>query len=224
MVDFFTEMVYTTRIMGRVCATMLHRGRIARDREIKAVRELGREDLDVLRPPRPEGTIARLRDSHHQVARLFAMGYKATRVAELSGYSINRVMQLERVPAVKELIATYRTNIVDEEYTKVIRDKAMLEAENDFKAERQLSERLDIADEEGEPLPVRDLVSIARKKDRSTNIQVNIGDFAEQLDRAKKESMRVIEATSVQSSFGNNPATDPPRRSPVAQTPRRKFA
>lgn len=210
--------------MGEVGCAMLHRGKIARDREIKAVRELDRNDLEVLRPPRPEGTIARLRDSHHQVARLFAMGFKATRVAELSGYSINRVMQLERVPAVKELISSYRVNIVDEEYTKVIRDKAMLEAENDFKAERQLSERLDIADEEGEPLPVRDLVSIARKKDRSTNIQVNIGDFAEQLDRAKKASMKVIESTPVQPKTPLPNQNLPPRRNEVGQAPRRRLA
>jgi hypothetical protein len=203
---------------------MLHRGRIARNREIVAVRELVREDLEVLRPPRPAPAVERFRDSHHWVARLLAAGLSVTEVAAQTGYSMNRIMQLKQVPAFQNLLADYR-KLADDGYKGVIVDYVTLKMSNRLKAERQLSEKLDQSDEEGELLPTRELISISREQDRNTNIQVNIGDFAEQLDRAKRESTRVIEATPVQPKSLRSPSPPPPRRNDtVGQVPRRKFA
>lgn len=201
---------------------MLHRGRMARDREIKAVRELGREDLEVLRPPRPAPVVERFRDSHHWVARLLVAGHTVTEVAAMTGYSMNRIMQLKQVPAFQNLMGDYR-KLTDDGYKGVIIDYFTLKMSNRMKAERQLSEKLDKADEEEELLSVRELVSISREQDRNTNIQVNIGDFATQLDRSIRESRKVIEATSVQPSAHPQVRTSP-QRNQVGQTPRRKFA
>ena len=199
---------------------MLHRGKIARDREVKAVRELVREDLEVLRPPRPAPTIERFRDSHHWVARLLAAGKTVTEVAADTGYSMNRVMQLKQVPAFQNLVAEYR-KVVDDEYKGVILDYFSLKLANRLKAERQISEKLDKSDEENELLPTRELIAISREQDRSTNIQVNVGDFAQQLDRAMLRSSKVIESTSAQPRLS---ITTTPRRNEVGQTPRRRFA
>lgn len=177
---------------------MLHRGRIARDREVRAVRELSRDDLEVLRPPRPPPQIVQLRDSHHWVAKLLVAGMSVTEVAQATGYSMNRVMQLKQVPAFQQLMASYR-NLTDEDYRNIIKDYLQIKASNKLKAERMIADKLDKADEEGDLPPTRELISISREQDRSTNIQVNVGDFATQLDRASRESKKVIDATPVPS-------------------------
>ena len=191
---------------------MLHRGKIARDREVVAVRELEREDLEVLRPNRPPPVVERFRDSHHMVARFYAFGKKATEIAELTGYSLSRVIQLYQVPAFQNLISEYKKNVVDEEYRKLLQDYNALVTTNQFKAERQIGDKLDKSDEEGELLPTRDLISISRKQDRSTNIQVNVGDFATQLDRANKESTKVIQAITPQALPLGPPMVSPRRK------------
>jgi hypothetical protein len=173
---------------------MLHRGRIARERGVVSVRELNREDLEVLRPARPAPVVAKFRDTHHWVARHLAAGLTVTEVANATGYSMNRVMQLKQVPAFQELVASYRS-LVDDGYKGVVIDYATLKLANRMKAERQLSEKLDESDENGELLSTRELISISRETDRNTNIQVNIGDFATQLDRASTRSNKVLEAT-----------------------------
>src|SRR5262245_2143560 len=175
----------------------LHRGRIARDREVKAIMDLVREDLEVLKPPRPAPVVQRFRDSHHRVARLLAFGMTVTQVAEATGYSINRICQLKQVPAFQDLTASYRKGVVDDEYRKVVKEYYDLVAENKLKAERMVGDRLDIAEEEGELPPMRDLISISRREDRTTNIQMNFGDFGQQLERAMTQSNKVIDATPV---------------------------
>jgi len=214
--------MYTERVRSEKWVVALHRGKIARDREIKAVRVLGREDLEVLKVSRPPPTVARFRDSHHRVARLLAFGMTVTEVAQATGYSMNRVMQLKQVPAFQQLTADYREGVVDEEYRKMVKDYNELVAEDQLKAERQIADRLDAADEEEEPLPLRDLISISRRQDRNTNIQVNIGDFATQLDRAQRESNKVI-ASSAQPRI-TNAQPNPQLQAEVGQAPRRKLA
>src|SRR5262245_20868165 len=182
----------------------LHRGRIARDREVKAIMDLVREDLEVLKPPRPAPVVQRFRDSHHRVARLLAFGMTVTQVAEATGYSINRICQLKQVPAFQDLTASYRKGVVDDEYRKVVKEYYDLVAENKLKAERMVGDRLDIAEEEGELPPMRDLISISRRDDHSTNIQMNFGDFGQQLERAMSESTKIIDATPVRQQTSSN--------------------
>ena len=174
---------------------MLHRGKIARDREIKEIRVLDREDLEVLKAARPAPKIATFRDAHHWVARYLASGMTVTEVAQATGYSITRVMQLKQVPAFQNLVSDYR-KLADDGYKGVIIDYVTLKMSNKMKAERMIAEKLDKSDEEEELLSVRELISISREQDRSTNIQVNVGDFAQQLDGAISRSSKVINSSA----------------------------
>lgn len=163
------------------------------------MRELTPEDLGTLvgkRPPQGP-VVQRLRDSHHRVARLFASGMKATQVAHESGYSINRVVSLSNDPAFQELIAQYRDDVT-QAFRQGIDEYARVATENMLKAERQIADKLDEADAEGELLPVRDLIAISRDAadrfgygKRATQVNLNV-DFAAQLDRAIKRSREPI--------------------------------
>ena len=141
-----------------------------------------------------------IRDSHHRVARAFAAGLKLWEVAEVTGYSISRLSILRSDPAIEELIAGYRAQVT-EEWREEQDALASLAVANMRKAERQLADRLDAADEEGETLPVRELVAIASdrmdrfgysKKTVNTNINV---DFAAKLEAAiaRTREVRKIE-------------------------------
>ena len=75
------------------------------------------------------------------------------------------------------------------------------------KAERQISDRLDEADETGESLPIRDLVAVSRdaadrlglgKKSTVTNLNV---DFAAKLEAAIGRSAKIIELSSSEVSI-----------------------
>jgi hypothetical protein len=198
VVDFFKRVWYNAWVRWE--KPVLHRGKIARDREVKGVRELVREDLEVLRPTRPAQAVANMRDAHHWVAKYIAAGMTMAEVAEASGYSLNRIWQLKQVPAFQNLVLDYR-KLNDEGYKDVIVDYLSLKTKNKLKAERQLSEHLDKSDEEGELLPVRSLISISREQDRNTNIQVNVGDFATQLDGAIKRSSKFLEPPKTEVSF-----------------------
>lgn len=178
------------------------RGKIKPTREIESIRSITREDLPRLLGPRDKSQSMpkRLRDSHHTVARLLAMGHSAKLVAEMTGYSHNRVSQLASSPAMIELVATYRAKI-DEIWDENIDAYAALAVRNMIAAERQLADKLDAADEEGELLPTRELIAISRDAadrfgygKRQTNVNVN-ADFASMLEKAIARSGKQIEGT-----------------------------
>ncbi len=52
--------------------------------------------------------IARLRDSHHAVARLLARGVLETEISHITGYALSRIASLKRDPLFAELIEAYR--------------------------------------------------------------------------------------------------------------------
>jgi hypothetical protein len=52
--------------------------------------------------------IARLKQTHHNIARLLADGSKAVEVSAITGYSQSRISILQRDPAFAELVAYYR--------------------------------------------------------------------------------------------------------------------
>jgi hypothetical protein len=53
---------------------------------------------------------ARLRDSHHAVARLVALGQAPAEISIQTGYSVARLYTLARDPAFKDLVAFYRND------------------------------------------------------------------------------------------------------------------
>lgn len=192
---------------------------------ITHVRELTPHDLNTFRQGR-DPPIRRYRDSHHQMARLFAMGLRVSEVAAEMGYSISRVSVHYNSPIFKELVAQY--SAVNDEITRdSIKAYNDLILSNGMKAERKIADKLD--DDENDELSIRELLSIARdaadrvglsKRSIQTNVSV---DFASMLDKALDRTARtrssgdlklkVIEATALPVS--SSPSTE----QPVAPSP-----
>lgn len=175
----------------------LRKGRIAKTKEVLSVRAIQREDLPRLLKPRDKtGTLpAKLRESHHTVARFLATGSDHQTISALTGYSLNRIGQLAQSPAMQELIALYRSKL-DQTWLDSVDAFYDLATRNMIKAERMLADKLEEAEETGETLPTRDLIAISRDAadrfgygKRSTQTNVNV-DFAAELERriARREN------------------------------------
>ena len=179
---------------------MIRKGAVPKARPVLEIRDLTRADMAEVAKPRALNVVQRFRDPHHRVARFFALGLRTKEVAEKTGYSYGRVTGLFADPAFQELIASYR-NTVDEAFKEEADDFITMATSNMIKAQRQIAEKLDKADEDGELLPVRELVAIsADAADRvgygkkQTNLNVNV-DFAAQLERAIARSGKTIDVT-----------------------------
>lgn len=192
------------------------RGRIAKVLKIKGVRSLDRKDLDRLTQPRANHGVSRFRDSHHRVARLYATGLRHAEVMEATGYSYQRLLTLHGSPAMQELIARYREKVNDE-WAKEVDAFYSLATRNMLAAERQLSDRIDEADELGETLPVRELIAISSDRadrfgypKKAQNLNINV-DFAAQLERAIQRSGKQIDgqARVVAPSLNEDPRPRP---------------
>lgn len=87
---------------------------MALDLEIAgAVRELTAGEASSTARPRE---LTRLRDSHHQVAKLIAAGLRTQDVSRMTGYSISRLSWLQsQDPSFKELVEFYRQDRRDVE-------------------------------------------------------------------------------------------------------------
>lgn len=201
------------------------RGIIRKDWKIE-VRDLTKDDLLVLAQPRAKpGAAKRFRDPHHKLAKLLAWGMRMRDAAAKSGYSVTRAAQLNEDPAFRELVANYAKDIT-EKWEDSVDDFVEFATGNMIKAERQISDRLDKADEDDELLPVRDLIAISRDAadrlgfgKRQTNVNVNV-DFAAQLEqrmkRAKTLEIARVEASPPLQSAGDrvtSASLDPPQLS-----------
>ncbi len=181
----------------------LRRGKLVHDNPLTlgAPRVLSRDDLSLLKEKRPtKPVIQRLRDPHHRLARFIAMGHNNTVAAQLSGYSINRVAMFLQDPAFQQLVSEYR-GLVNESFKEQVDEYMSLSVGNMIKAERQIAEHFEVADESGELLPLSKLDTISQgRMDRfgygkkQTNLNVNV-DFAAQLEKARQRSGRVIDAS-----------------------------
>lgn len=163
---------------------------------VKSVRALESGDLEALREPAQRPTVLKIRDAHHNVARLLALGLTQIEVAAKVGYSIGRVNQLAADPSIQELVASYR-EMVDESYVDEVDFIMQGLTANVSKAVRQTGERLDAADEDGAQLSIRELMSIASDGcdrvgygKRSMNVNINM-DFAAKLELAIARSKEV---------------------------------
>lgn len=181
----------------------MQRQPVAEPKFVTEVRDLTREDLGTLREARASTALAfpaKLRDSHHRIARLVAAGIRQKDIAERTGYAPNRISIICQSPAMQELIARYREKI-DDAFVDSIDAYYETATNNMLAAERQIADRLDEADAEGETLPMRDLIAISRDAadrfgygKKATNVNVNI-DFAAQLERAIQRSGKTIDVS-----------------------------
>jgi hypothetical protein len=78
--------------------------------ETDFVRDLTETDLELLGVEKGvvPTEIKKLRDSHHQVARLLATGFKPGQVSIITGYSGSRISILQGSPMFQELLEFYR--------------------------------------------------------------------------------------------------------------------
>src|SRR5512146_119446 len=169
-------------------------------------RPLVAQDLERLREPRyVASTPQTLRDSHHMIARLAAMGLRKFQIAERTGYSYVRVQALLESPAMDELVAKYRAK-VDEEFVEGADAYFSLATQNMLAAERHIADAIAEADEKGELIPIRTALAISRdaadrfgygKKTQNLNINV---DFAAQLEKAIARSGKTIEANRLEAA------------------------
>lgn len=165
--------------------------------KITGVRSLVESDLEYLRQKSVTTTrVQSLRDSHHNVARLIASGLKLYEVAEATGYSYQRIWVLSKDPSVVELIAHYRDQATALWRENIDHMQAMA-VKNMIAAERQLSDKLDAADEAGELLPTRELLAITSDRmdrfgygKKNMNLNVNV-DFAAKLEAAIARTKKV---------------------------------
>jgi len=118
------------------------KGRMVSPLEVEVLDAIDVSDL-VERAASPISTseapsIAKLRQIHHEIARLLASGLNETEVAASTGYSISRVSILKQDPSFKELLAYYSQKS-EEAFIDVRKRLAMLGTD----AVAELQDRLD---------------------------------------------------------------------------------
>lgn len=195
---------------------MLGRGRPPKRPNVTEVKELTEEEVAALPEQGKVNNVVRIRDSHHAVAKLFAMGLRPKEVAEISGYSLSRISMLRRSPMMDNLINEYRNlettewlEARDEYYDTITRGRVM--------AARLTVDKL--AEMEPEDISFRELIMIHSDfadrtgyPKRQLAINVNV-DFAAKLDRAversKAQKLKAIEQIIPEPT---KPTTEPFRR------------
>lgn len=174
----------------------LTRQRIAPKPTILEARPLNRADLARLPQPRQEnGVVAKLRSHHHRIARLDASGLRPNEICELAGISNMRLYTLRKSPAYEELVAQYR-NTVNAAFERAQDEFQSVAVSNMIRAERQIEDHFDEAEEAGELIPLKTLLAVsADRADRfgypkgSVVAKINVGN---QLERAMQRSGRTI--------------------------------
>lgn len=174
----------------------LHAGRPATVKmELGPIRELVRDDLKELLEKRPVVQLQSIRDNHHRIARAVASGLPNTTIATLCGISVNRVSILKQDPAFNDLVAHYR-GMLTAEWTEQIDTVTEFLGSVRTKSLAMLEDKLCAAEENGEFLPTRELVSMAElgldrtgygKQSKTFNVNA---DFASLLEAARQRSGR----------------------------------
>jgi hypothetical protein len=177
-------------------------GRPAANPEIYEIGALTQEDIDNFVPTEQAkeiGTTMRMRDSHHRIAHLCAMGLRNFEIADITGYSVPRISTLRASPAFANLVEQYRKEVVvtrqdeiDSHFTNIVRLRNL--------AVGELIDRFE-DDEDRAKLSNGHLIAIAADGSdrtgypkRKENINMN-ADFASRLDRAvaRANQAKVIE-------------------------------
>lgn len=164
---------------------------------IRSVRSATPADLDLLRKRRTPTTITRIRDSHHRIAWLIASGMSHVNIAAALGMSTVRISQLTTDPAFNELLASKRAH-VEANHAAAADELTLMAKESLRRAERQIIDRLELADADPDThsIPLRDLARITSDRmDRfgygkhTTSTSISI-DFAAKLEAAISRSRK----------------------------------
>lgn len=187
-------------------------GRPTAHPEVYEIAPLSQEELDNFVPAEAgveTNLMTKIKDSHHRIAHLFAMGYQNVEIAEITGYSTQRLMILRKSPAMDELVAVLRREVqqvrqveADHKFVTLNRLHAL--------AAGELIDRFE-DDEQRAKLSNGHLVSIISdtadrigypKRRESVNLDQS---FAARLDRAIERSTKVIEGEVLPPSSSPQP-------------------
>jgi DNA-binding CsgD family transcriptional regulator len=157
---------------------------------ILAVRPLTEADLPALREKSaPWARIQKLRDSHHNIARLMASGLSNVQVANVAGVSLATVSRYRNDPAMQENVARYR-DMIDEGWREEQDHISNMSVSAIAKGLRTIHDHFDDADDRGELVPmnralsvVSDLMDRFGYGKKSANLNVNV-NYAAELEAA----------------------------------------
>lgn len=175
----------------------LHRGKLAKAPRVLGVRPLEAEDVARLRekrvgPPRLQA----IRHSHHRFARLVAYGYRDHQISKITGYSQQRITTLKVDPAVANLITQYAQEAMSAEREKLDEARAR-KVEIMNRVDLQIMEHLDRAEEAGELVPLKTLLTISADMSDRIGYGKHTSSSAEVIDIG-----RIMEAVSAASGKG----------------------
>lgn len=138
-------------------------------------------------PKAPKPTIARLRESHHAVARHVASGLSNAEIAAITGYTPGRISVFRADPTFMELVAHYKAN-VDAQYLNVHQRIGELAVD----ALDELKSRLDETPEEFTVGQLRELATAGLDRigyapvKRTENLNVNTQATPEFIARVRQ--------------------------------------
>lgn len=193
--------------------------------KVESVRVITRADLPRLVQKRNYVTQVpqKLREGHHWIARMLSLGCSLAEVSVATGYSYSRISILANSPAMKELIAKLQKEN-DKSWQSLVNDYQAVLAGNMMQAELMVRDRLQEADEAGELLPIRDLMSISRDAadrlghgKKTTNVNINV-DLAARMEKMRQREAKVVEATAVpvvKTSGNQTPVLIPSKTAPA---------
>ncbi len=172
---------------GRQTPVQAARGRNLSKSDIAAIRKVPTGSLET-----QTGTLAKIRDTHHGLARLVAAGRRNEEIGAITGYSPSYISQLKSDPAFKNLVEYYR-EVVTEEYKAVevsLHDR--LSAVSMVAAE-ELLDRVTTKPEDFTNNELNELIRTTADRtgfgpqSRTTNVNVNV-DLATRLGRARERA------------------------------------
>lgn len=172
-------------------------GRAHRPVEAEVVRDITEADVALLATERGIASkpLQRLRDAHHAIARLVAMGRPGHEIATVTGYSQSRISILKSDPAFQDLVAHYRAQVEEVDLELYSNGAAKLAAVRDDAVEELHSRLLD----EPESFKAGDLLEIVKitadrsglgPATKSTNVNLNV-DLAAQIAAARQREERL---------------------------------
>jgi hypothetical protein len=157
------------------------------------VREVEEADLALLELPReaPVPALKKIRHSHHQAARLIALGMGHVEVSLHTGYTPQRVMDLQKDPAFQDLVQVYVKSQADEMEAGLARLRGLM-----MSAADELTERLESSPGDFSNKELRELMATAADRSgfgpqtKSTNVNVNV-DMAGRLEAARRRAQLI---------------------------------
>lgn len=150
------------------------------------IRDLNSSDLPALSAPRglPVAPLARIRASHHSLARCLATGMRPAQASLVTGYSEGRISVLQNDPSFVALIADYNA-----EAKSIFADLAERMSDLSLDAIEELQERLHAAPETFTVSTLLDLIkAFADRTGHGPGAEVHLTMSRDTIDRPPRET------------------------------------